>query len=166
MEKMKLTFGLLFLGGAWLVLFKSQILFKFNAWMREVVFSDHLILFSGRRLAILLLVLGGLSLFSGLEDFTQFEAIKPEVAAQILDQANDDFKKGRHIRVINWCQVLVRSNPKNIQAWELLANSWWAVGKKSKSYNAIQTLLLLDPDNHLGLKLREKYLQNKETGTK
>lgn len=147
---LKITLGILLLLAAWGYLFQKKLIFKLNAWMREIVFSDQVALFSGRRVAILLMVLGGLSLFSGLGSFVQGPVMTPELAAQILTQARQDLLSKEYARAIRRGRELVKSNPSSIPAWEFLVEAYTRVGEKDKARQATIVLLRLDPDNQVG----------------
>ncbi len=49
-------------------------------------------------------------------------------------------------QVVTRCKELVRSDSKNIEAWELLANAWWAMGRKPMALQAMESLLRINPD--------------------
>lgn len=146
MQTLKILIGILALLLAWIYVYRTKSIFTLNAWMRENVFSDKLVLFSNRRMAVLLLVLGAVALFSGIKDLEEFRPIRPQVAASMLVQAKEEFKNRSYLAVISRCRQLVRSNPKNTEAWELLAGSWWAIGKKKMAFQALQGLLSNNPN--------------------
>jgi cytochrome c-type biogenesis protein CcmH/NrfG len=150
MQLIKIVLGVLALGLAWAVLFRTGLIFKLNTWMRDNVFNDRLILFSGRRVAVLLLVLGGVALFSGVEDIIEVPPIKSNIAAKMLEDARQDFREARYLEVVRRCKELVRADPKNIEAWELLATGWWALGEKEQAKKAVEVILRIDPENALG----------------
>ncbi len=162
MHFLKILLGLFALLLAWVVVFRSGLVFKFNAWMRERIFSDQFVLFSGKRVAVLLLVLGAVSFFSGLEQVINIQQIKPSMAASLLEQARRDFKVRHYTRVINRCKVLVRSNPQDAQAWELLAMSWHSLGEKQKARQAAESLLRLNPQHPFGRSILGKFPQPEE----
>ncbi len=147
---LKITLGILLLLAAWGYLFQKKLIFKLNAWMREIVFSDQVALFSGRRVAILLMVLGAISLFSGLGNFVQGPNITPEVAAQMLEQARQDLLHKEYASAIRRGRQLSKSNPKSIDAWEFLAEAYTRAGDKERARNAATILLRLDPHNQVG----------------
>lgn len=147
---LKIALGFLALAIAWSYIFQKKFIFQINAWMREYVFSDQVALFSGRRVAVLLLILGSLALFSGLQSIIQVQPIKPNIAAQMLSEAHKDFREKKYLRVVNRCRALVRVNPDSAEAWELLVESWWVMGEKSKAREAAKVLLRLQPDHPFG----------------
>ncbi|MCB4756729.1 MAG: hypothetical protein LHV69_06810 [Elusimicrobia bacterium] len=147
---LKIALGILALCLAWIVMYRSGLVLRFNAWMRERVFTDQHVLFSGQRVAVLLLILGAVALYSGLEQWSETPVVKPRIASAMLEQARNEFKARRYRGVVNRCKVLVRSNPKNLEAWELLAQSWWASGDKKKAGLAVQAILRLQPKHFLG----------------
>jgi hypothetical protein len=146
MQILKILLGVLALLLAWIYIYRTRLIYTLNAWMRENVFSDQVVLFSNRRLATLLLILGAVALFSGIKDLEEFRPIRPQVAASMLDQARGEFKNRAYLAVISRCRQLVRSNPKNTEAWELLAGSWWAIGRKNMAFQAMQGLMSNNPD--------------------
>ncbi len=161
MHNWKILVGLLAVALAWMVLFRTGMVFRFNAWMRERVFSDRLILFSGRRVALLLIALGGISLFSGIEEVVEVRPLKPEAAANILKEARQDFRRGRYTKVVNRTKELIRSNPKDVEVWELLATAWWALGEKEKARKAVESLLRIEPDHRLGRGSMAAFMERK-----
>jgi cytochrome c-type biogenesis protein CcmH/NrfG len=144
MPILKILLGLLALLLAWLYIYRTKLLFALNDFMRERVFSDKVVLFQGRRMAALLTLLGIVALFSGIEAVIDVQPIKPQIAAVMVAQARDDLGRGRYMKVVNRCRELVRSDPKNIEAWELLANAWWALGQKDRASRAVESILRLD----------------------
>ena len=150
MDFLKIVLGIAALAVAWAVVFRSKLIFSFNSWVRDRIFSDQLVLFSGRRMAILLVVLGGVALFSGLEGIIDVQTIKPNIAHSMLEQAKNDFRQGKHSRVISRCKELLRSDSKNKEAWELLATACWAIGDKELARQAVESLVRIDPEHPLG----------------
>lgn len=146
MQILKILIGVLALLLAWIYIYRTRLIFTLNAWMRENIFSDRVVLFSNRRLATLLLLLGAVALFSGIKDLEEFHPIRPHVAASMMDQAREEFKNRSYLAVISRCRQLVRFNPKNTEAWELLAGSWWALGRKNMAFQAMQGLLSNNPE--------------------
>jgi cytochrome c-type biogenesis protein CcmH/NrfG len=147
MSILLILLGLLALFLAWLFIYRAKLLFALNEFMRQRVFSDHVVLFQGRRMAALLTLLGAVALFSGVESVVNVQAIKPNIASEMIAQARDDLKGGRYAKVVNRCKELVRSDPKNLEAWELLAGAWWAMGRKDRAARAANSILRIDP-NH------------------
>lgn len=161
MEILQIALGLLALLLAWLFLFRKKLLFTINEFMRRRVFSDTLVLFQGRRMAALLFVLGAVALFSGIERVIDVQPIKPKIAAEMLSQAREDLKEGHYTKVVNRCRELVRSDPKNGPAWELLASAWWAMGQKDRAAAAADALLRLDPRHPIARNSIGQYLKEK-----
>lgn len=163
---LKIVIGLLALVFAWSYLFHNKLVFRLNAWMREYVFNDNVVLFSGRRVAILLVILGALALFSGLENMVLIQPIQPHIAAQIIDQARIDLAKKKYPQVITRCRELIKSNPDYIPAWELLVSAWSEMGEKDLAHQGAMVLLRLDPNHPIGksvfAKEREKIEREKE----
>jgi len=151
MQTFKILIGALALLLAWTFLYRTRFIFKLNSWIRENIFSDRLVLFSNRRMAVLLLVLGIISLFSGIKGLDDMRPIKPKVAAQMMEQAREEYKKKAYPQVVSRCRELVKSNPKNVEAAELLAGAWWALGQKEKAVQAIQSLIYNNPSYEIGL---------------
>lgn len=162
MIALKILIGLLALLIAWAYIFHNKLIFQINAWMRKTVFSDEMVLFSGRRVAVLLFVLGCVALFSGLQNMIQTQPIKPNIAAQMLEQAREDFRNKKYNYVVNRCVVLVRSNPNSVEAWELLATTWWTMGEKKKARQTVQLLLRLQPNHPFGKRSFEPEVEKDE----
>jgi tetratricopeptide (TPR) repeat protein len=150
MLTMKMMLGLAALLLAWIFLFRREVIFKANAWLRDNVINDRVVLFSGRRVAILLVLLGGISLFSGIEDVIEVQRVQPHVASKIIEEARDDFQRGRFHRAINRSRELVRRDAKNIGAWEILVLANRAIGDQEAAKQALDSLLRLEPDHELG----------------
>lgn len=115
--------------------------------MRDNIFSDQLVLFSGRRLGIFLLILGGVSLFSGIDQVVIVKKLTSEALTNLLDHAEEDFLKKRYKRVIIQSKEIVRSDPKNVRAWELSIESLLAVGDRKKARKNLTFLLYVDPEH-------------------
>ena len=161
MQILKIALGLLALLIAWLFLFRKKLIFAINEFMRRRVFSDRVVLFQGRRMASLLVILGVVALFSGVEGVIDVQAIRPKIAAVMMAQAREDLRLGRYTKVVNRCRELVHSDPKNVDAWELLANAWWAMGQKDRAATAADSVLRLDPDNAISRSSIGQYLAEK-----
>jgi hypothetical protein len=161
MHLAKIISGISAIALAWVILFRSGFIFRINKWMRERIFSDQLVLFSGRRLSVLLLILGGVSLFSGLQDVTQYRAIPAHIAEKMREEAEIDFRSGHYQRVIRRCQELVRSDPKDLQSWQLLTNSLWALGEKDMALKAAESVLRLSPDDPIATSLVQEIKQSR-----
>jgi len=145
MVALKITLGLLAFLLAWIYLFRTGLVYKFNNWMREGIFSDKVVLFSRRRMAILMFVLGSVALFSGLETLIQDHPLSPKIVANIIEQATEDFQKKKYARVVKLCKSVVKSNPKNGEAWKLLASAWWTLGEKKQALMAAENAHQLNP---------------------
>ena len=133
--------------------------------MRDFVFSDQLALFSGRRVAFLLIILGGLSLLSGLSTLIKPVEIQPQIAAQMIEQSKKDLKENRLPQVVSRCRLLVRSNPSEVEAWALLVEAWSRMGEKKLAREAVQVLLRLAPNHPLGsgaFKLELEKIENEK----
>lgn len=150
MLKIKILLGLIALASAWAVLFQRGLVFKINAWVRENIFNDRVVLFSGKRVAVLLLILGGVCIFSAIEDATYIEPIRPHIASKMREDANQDFREGRYQRVVKLCQELVRGDPRDVEAWQMLAYASWALGNRDQARQAAESVLRIDPDNPIG----------------
>lgn len=149
MPILTILLGLLALLIAWLILYRTKVLFALNDFMRQRVFSDKVVLFQGRRMAALLTLLGTVALFSGIESVIDVQRIKPKIAAEMLTQAKDDLAHGSYVSVVSRCRELVRSDPQNIEAWNLLAQGWWALGQRDRAAKAVESILRLDPQNSI-----------------
>ena len=146
---LKIIFGLFLLVVAWGYFFKKQLIFKLNSLMRDFVFNDQVVLFSGRRVALLLMVLAGISLFSGLENSRKRDPFPKEVAEQMLGQARIDFSQKKYANVIKRCKSLVKADPKYVDAWVLMVETWSRMGEKDLAHEGANILLRLDPHNSL-----------------
>ena len=161
MPILQILLGLLAILVAWLFFHRSRLLFAFNEFMRRRVFNDHVVLFQGRRMAALLILLGIIALFSGVESVVNVQPIKPNIAAEMLQQAQDDFRMGRYAKTVNRCKELVRSDPQNVDAWELLANAWWALGEKDRATKAVESILRINPDHPIKSTSLGEYARNR-----
>ena len=147
MHYLKICAGIAALAFAWVVIYRTRFIFYLNSWMREKVFNDNLVLFSGKYFAALLIIVGGVALFSGLDDAVYVQYLKPAMVAHIVEQAKLDLAKGNHARVINQCWAVVRSQPTNKEAWALLVTASWARGDRKSTAEAANALYRLDRDN-------------------
>src|SRR5438034_1338707 len=132
MQIIKIVLGIFLLLVAWGYIFQKKLIYKINAWMRDFVFNDQTVLFSGCRVAILLIVLGVIALFSGMQDLITISPLKPQIAAQILEQARHEIANQRFPSAVQRCRILIRSNPNSIEAWEVLVTALSAMGEKEK----------------------------------
>jgi len=145
----RIILGLLALLIAWVLVKQAKLVFKFNAWMRDYVFSDQVILFSGKRVAILLLVLGVISLFSGVEQISRVQSLRPRIAAKIFNQAQKDFLAGDYDKVIQKCNELLKSDPANLPVLELLASTYLSIKQKEKAMECLRKILFINPNYHI-----------------
>lgn len=159
MPILKILLGLLALLLAWLFVYRTKLVYALNDFMRRRIFSDHVVLFQGRRMAALLTILGIVAMFSGVESVIDVQAIKPKIAAEMLVQAQEDLREGHFTKVVTRCKELVRSDPQNVAAWELLATAWWAIGQKDRAANAADSILRLDPNHPIRNTSIGEYLQ-------
>src|SRR5882672_6665224 len=113
MQIIKIILGFLALIFAWSLLFRTGIIFRLNAWLKEHIFNDQIVLYSRRRLALLLFLLGVISLFSGVENVMK-KPSDPVREAALFEEAKFDFKSKQFPRVVTICRVLLKSNPKNV----------------------------------------------------
>jgi len=147
MPILKILLGLLALLLAWLFIYRTKLLYALNDFMRRRIFSDHVVLFQGRRMAALLTLLGIVAMFSGVESVIDVQVIKPKIKAEMMTQAREDLRQGHFGRVVNRAKELVRADPQNVEAWDLLATAYWAVGQKERASKAAESVLRIDP-NH------------------
>src|SRR5581483_1623487 len=108
MTTLEIILGMALLGLAWIYIFHKNIVFKLNLWMRENVFNDQVALFSGKRVAILLFVLGLVALFSGIKNVAHVQAIPPNIAADMIAQSRAHLARGEYSQVVARCKELVR----------------------------------------------------------
>jgi tetratricopeptide (TPR) repeat protein len=149
MTMLKIFLGLLLLGLAWIYIFRKNMVFQLNQWMRETVFNDQVALFSGKRVAVLLFALGLIALFSGIKNVVTVQGIPPNVAADMISQSREHLAKKEYAQVVARCKELVRANPSSVEAWELLAAAWSALQQKALAIQAAENLFRLDPENAL-----------------
>ena len=142
---MKIVVGLITLTVAWIFVFRTGLIYRFNEWIRNVVFSDEKVLFSRRRMAILLFILGTIALFSGIDELVREQRLRPGVVANLLEKSHEDFQKKNYKKVVTRCKVLVKSNPKNVEAWKLLAAAWWTLGDKNQARKALEAIRRIRP---------------------
>ncbi len=147
MTMLKIFLGLLLVGIAWLYIFRKNTVFQLNSWMRENVFNDQVVLFSGKRVAILLFVLGLVAIFSGIKNVIHVQPIPPNIAADMVVQSREYLARKEYIQVVTRCKELVRANPNSTDAWELLISAWSALGEKQLAFQAAENLSRLDPEN-------------------
>src|SRR3712207_573785 len=100
MELLKILLGLLALALAWAMVFRTGLVFRINGWMKAHIFNDELALFSGRRVALLLFLLGGIALFSGIENVVEPRPVQTEVIAHLVEYARLQSNSGNYARVV------------------------------------------------------------------
>jgi len=138
--------GLLAIGLAWLLLYRASSVYRLNQWMRDYVFNDEWVLFSGGKVAVVLLLIGGGALFFGMRQVTDDQTIKPNIAEEIITESRLDMVRGHFTRAITRCEGVLHSDPNNIDAWEVIAMSWWMAGDKDRARAALQNVVRIKPD--------------------
>ena len=132
MDFLKVFIGILALFLAWAIVFKTRIIFRFNNWIRENVFTDDIVIFSGRRIAVLLLIMGGLALFSGIANITDNSLWTSKREARMMKNAETLFIEEKYAEVIELTENILNIEPDNLRALELMAGSFVAIGEKEK----------------------------------
>ncbi len=150
MQFIQILMGLVAIFLAWVLIFKKPLIFKLNAFMRDRVFTDQLVLFSGGRIAFLLMVLGVVALFSGVDLVTRNQVLGPRSASRIFERAQDDFTAGNYDGVVVKCRELLQSNPTNQAALELMLRAHRAMGQKNEAHEDLLKILEINP--HYSLK--------------
>jgi hypothetical protein len=146
MLSIKIICGIIALLAAWALIFRKQLVYEFNRWMREYAFSDQWVIFSGTRVAVLLFVLGALALFSGIETINQTQVLKPSVVSKMLAGNLEDFKLKKFDRVIQKSQLIIKSYPDNQGAREYLIGAYFATHQSEKAKEEIQNLVAINPN--------------------
>jgi len=149
MQIIQIFLGLLALFLAWVLIFKKPLIFKLNAFMREHIFTDHLVLFSGGRMALLLLVLGVVALYSGIDSVTRDQNFRPRLVSKIFDHAQEDYKKGDYEAALIKCRELLTVNPTNQSALELMMRAQWALGQKEEANQTLRKMIQINPEYSL-----------------
>jgi hypothetical protein len=144
---LKITLGFLALVLAWSLLFRTGLIFRLNAWIKENVLNDQIVLYSRRRLAFLLLALGVVSLFSGVENLGLNLGYSGEAKAAMVSKIQSDFKSRQYTQVVANCRLLLKTDPKNIPIREFLINSLWALGNKEAALKEARMLSHVSPTN-------------------
>lgn len=145
MDLMLILAGFAALSLGWLLMFRREFLLRVNGWLRANVFNDRFVIFSRRRVAVLLLMLGCVATFSGIDGLVDEQPVKPNIANFILEKAHEDFQSRRYRQAVRRCSELVRSNPKNVDAWKLLAAAHWSMGERKQATQAVDAVRRLDP---------------------
>ncbi len=166
MQILKILIGFLALALAWSLLFRTGIIFRINTWLKDNIFNDQVVLYSRRRLALLLFVLGLVSLFSGIEKVMETSSMSTERAEKLFEDAKISLRAGQHQRVVTLCRILLKSDPKNILLREMEVNSLWAMGDRKETQKAVRILLVLDPSNRTAKKLTAKLAEKKNESTR
>jgi tetratricopeptide (TPR) repeat protein len=146
MQFIQVLLGLLALFLAWVLIFKKPLIFRLNAFMREHVFADQLVLFSGGRIAFLLLILGVVALFSGVDIITKNQVLGPRSTGKIFEHAQEDMRNKDYESTLIRCRELLRSNPNNIAALELMLKVYRDMGKKEEARDVLVKILQINPN--------------------
>jgi hypothetical protein len=146
MLSIKIICGIIALLAAWALIFRKQLVYEFNRWMREYAFSDQWVIFSGTRAAVLLFILGALALFSGIETINQHQVLKPSVIGRVLENAHEDFKQKNFNRVVVKTTLILQSYPENQGARELLIGAYFSSHQPEKAKEEIENLILYNPN--------------------
>jgi tetratricopeptide (TPR) repeat protein len=145
MQFVQILLGLLALFLAWVLIFKKPLIFQLNAFMREHVFTDQLVLFSGGRIAFLLLVLGVVALFSGVDLVTRNQVLGPRSASKIFERAQDDFNDKDYNAALVKCRELLHSNPSDVAVLELMMRAHRELGQKDEARETLRKILEINP---------------------
>jgi len=145
MLSLKIICGIFALLAAWALIFRKQLVYEFNRWMREYAFSDQWVIFSGTRVAVLMFILGALALFSGIETINQTQVLKPSVVSKMLVGTYEDFKQKKFDRVIQKSELILKSYPENQGAREYLIGAYFATHQSEKVKEEIQSLIAYNP---------------------
>jgi len=142
---LKITSGILALLIAWALVFRKQLIYEVNRWMREYAFSDQWVIFSGTRVAVLLFILGGVALFSGIDTMTQRQVLKPAIVTRLLERARENFENRQFDQVITKMGLILQSTPENLAARELLIAAYFSTKQPEKAKEEIAQLLAYSP---------------------
>ena len=134
--------------------------------MRDYIFSDQVILFSGKRVAVLLLILGVLAIFSGVEHIARVQSLKPKITAKIFNQAQKDYLNKDFEKSIQRCNELLKSDPTNVLVLELLASAYLSIGEKDKSMEILAKIMAVNPGYPIGKGPLQKFFGKKKKGGK
>jgi len=146
----KIIGGVLLFGIGWCYLYKPGWIVQFNAWCREILFDDGIVLLARRKIGMTSILLASLMLYSGFQGLNALLSMGPRIERELLLEAQQAFQAKRYEGAIKRCQILIREKPENIDAWLLLGSSWLAVGKKDEAKIAWGRVLTLDPKNAVG----------------
>lgn len=161
MQILKILLGFLFLVLGWSLLFRTGLIFRLNAWFKENVFNDQLVLYSRRRISLLLFFLGIISLFSGIDSVMKDPMISVEGTSHLLEEAQGSFKAKDYKRVVKICRTILKRDSDNIPARELEINALYATGEKDDAQRSALILINFDPQNESAKKILAKTNWNK-----
>lgn len=165
MNGIKVLVGFLAVFLAWALIFQTSTIYKFNKWARDILFNDEWILFSGRRISVLLFILGGVALFSGLYGINNSSSSNPNFLVVRLNQGDQELKKGHFQHASEKAREALSLDPQSARAWELLATSWALMGETDRAINALKTLKAIDPHFQIvGTPLEGLEIKGKKSG--
>lgn len=76
-----------------------------------------------------------------------------------LEDAARMIEQGRYLDALNICQMALRNNRLNAQAWEGVAMAQLHIGNQRSGREAVERILSLEPENPLGLELAAQLQQ-------
>jgi len=143
----KILLGLVFLLLGMGYLYHPNIVLNINAWLRKVIFNDVDVLLSRKRIGALLFILGALLLYMGFSSMSKRAKIKRTAGYWLVLDAQKLYRAKEYKDVIVHCQELLKRDPYNIYAWELLGLAWANLGNAEKAVSSWEQLLKIMP-NH------------------
>ncbi len=139
----------LFLVG-WCHLYKPAWILRANAWCRDVLLNDSVVLLARWKIGLACVILSSLMFYSGFSGLSSKAKMGPRIEREGFQQAQKAFQAKRYNGAIARCQSLIRENPDHVDAWQLLGSCWLAMGKEVEARKAWERVLVLDPNNAVG----------------
>lgn len=146
---LKIFIGILALFLGWLFLFRKDLVYKANHWIRTTVFDDQLALYSGQRIASLLLILGCVALISGLDNSFYLEMLKPYQTSRQLNRVRNEFERKHYAHAIQKGQEYLVRKPNDVEVMGLVALSYYMNGDLKNAQSMVSQMMKIEPKSTL-----------------
>lgn len=124
--------------------YAPKVVLKINEFMKKYVFSDILVLFSRRKIAVIyfFIFLASLCIYWFMPPIGN----KYQIPSKVFS-AYRNYYLGNYEKVVKICNEILSYDPKNIKANELLGLSYLALNQKIKAKAYLMEVVRREPKN-------------------
>lgn len=148
MRALLFLFGVLSLLTGIMFIYAPNLILKFNAWMRKMVFNDSWALYNRKKVGFACII------FSLLIIYFVFNFRVPEIGIPSmrgtrmkLFKAYTNFYSKNYDFSRSLCEEILAAEPSNKNAMELIALIYSTKGETNKSIPFCKKVLAIDPNN-------------------